>query len=241
MTVSLLKENRGTIESRLRGIRESVESAAADTGRDPSGIKLIAVTKGFGTEALELADSLGLDAVGENRVRTAVDKQESLPEALVDRLEWHMIGHVQSNKVKYLLGKFSLLHSVDRGSLISELDKRLSREGLRQDVLLQVNVSGEESKYGATPEQAPEVLGEICESEVLIPRGLMTMAPRTDDQSVIRETFAGCRRLRDDLESQLNVDLPELSMGMTNDYPEAVREGATMLRIGRGLFGERPD
>lgn len=152
-----------------------------------------------------------------------------------------MIGHVQSNKVKYLIGEFDLVHSVDRMSLIDELEKRLSREGLKQSVLLQVNVSGEKSKHGADPEDAPRVLEMILQADSLSVDGLMTMAPHTDRESVLRETFARCRDLRDDLARRFDVQFPELSMGMTNDYPQAIREGSTMLRLGRALFGERPN
>lgn len=152
-----------------------------------------------------------------------------------------MIGHVQSNKVRYLLGEFDLIHSVDRKSLIDELEKRLDRENQEQSVLLQVNTSGEESKHGADPEEAPRILEMILETDHLSVQGLMTMAPYTEQNRVLRETFARCRELRDQLSGRFDVSLPELSMGMTNDYRQALREGSTMLRLGRALFGERPE
>lgn len=219
-------------------LRERIEDACDRAGRDPAAVSVVAVTKGFPVDTIRDAVRLGYDRIGENRVRRAIEKKEQTsPETDV---EWHMIGHVQSNKVRYMVGEFDLVHSVDRKSLIDELEKRSSRENVNQDVLLQVNVSGEESKHGAEPPDAERVLEQILATESLRPRGLMTMAPRTDDESVLRETFAECRRLRNRLSESFGVDLPELSMGMTNDYPQAILEGSTMLRIGRGLFGERP-
>lgn len=238
--MSSLTEPPETVEENVRNLGRTIQRTAEDAGRDPESLKLIAVTKGFNRDVVELAASLGLRAIGENRVREAVEKKESLSEPAVKDLEWHMIGHVQSNKVKHLLGHFELIHSLDRESLLDELDKRLSRNGLRQSVLMQVNVSGEESKHGISPEEAPGLLERILEAEPLDCRGLMTMAPLTDERELIRRTFANCRSLRDSLEDEFEVELPELSMGMTNDYQEAIREGSTMVRIGRGLFGERP-
>lgn len=200
----------------------------------------MAVTKGFPVEIIREAARAGLTDIGENRVRRAVEKKDELGDE-AEPLKWHMIGHVQSNKVRYLLGDFELLHSVDRESLIDELEKRLDRGNLDQSVLLQVNTSGEESKYGADPEEAPRVLELILETDHLSVGGLMTMAPYTDRDSVLRETFARCRKLRDQLSGRFDVSLPELSMGMTNDYRQALREGSTILRLGRALFGERPE
>lgn len=236
-----IDERREAIETRHRDLSRTIRNVSQDVGRSPEDVTLIAVTKGFGPEAIELARELDLGAVGENRVRNAVEKKNSLSERITGELEWHMIGHVQSNKVKHLLGEFELIHSVDRSSLLEELTKRLSRNDLTQRVLMQVNVSGEESKYGADPDESSRLLTEILESDVLSISGLMTMAPYTDDENVLRETFAGCRKLRDRLEDRFDVELPELSMGMTNDYEAAIREGSTMLRIGRGIFGERPE
>lgn len=228
------------LRERHEVLREAVDNACERAGRDPDDVKVVAVTKGFPVDAIREAVRLGYDRIGENRVRRAVEKKEETGE-LSGEVEWHMIGHVQSNKVRYLVGEFDLIHSVDRPSLIDELEKRSSRQDVTQDVLLQVNVSGEESKHGADPEEAKDVLERVLSTESLRVRGLMTMAPHTDDTTVLRGTFERCRTLRDDLEGRFGVDLPELSMGMTNDYPQAILEGSTMLRIGRGLFGERPE
>ncbi len=210
-----------------------------DIDRSPDEVDIIAVTKGFPTWKIRAIREFGLTDVGENRIQRALEKKDELGDEVASP-QWHMIGHVQSNKVKYLLGEFDLIHSVDRKSLIDELEKRLGQADREQSVLLQVNVSGEESKYGADPENASRVLEMILRTDCLSVEGLMTMAPRTDQESVLRETFSGCRDLRDELARDFDVRLPELSMGMTNDYPEALREGSTMLRLGRALFGERP-
>jgi len=217
-----------------------VDEACREAGRSRKNVKIVAVAKGFPIGKIRTARELGLTDIGENRVRQSVEKKNELGSE-ADPLRWHMIGHVQSNKVKYLLGEFDLIHSVDRQSLIDELEKRLGRENREQSVLLQVNVSGEQSKHGADPEDASRVLEMILRTDYLSVEGLMTMAPHTDQKSLLRETFARCRKLRDDLAESFDVTLPELSMGMTNDYPQALLEGSTILRLGRALFGERPD
>lgn len=227
-------------ESRFRSVHRTIRKVADETERDPQSITLIAVTKGLPVQVIQQALNHGIDHIGESRVRQAVSRKDEVG-SVSEEADWHMIGHVQSNKVKDLLGEFDLIHSVDRPSLVDELQKRLSRRDLTQSVLLQVNVSREDSKYGATPEETPRVFEMILEASRLSIRGLMTMAPYTDDESVLRSTFADCRSLREKLQESYGVDLPELSMGMTNDFPQAIKEGSTMLRIGRGLFGERPD
>lgn len=226
---------------RWKEVKDRVRSVADDHGRDPDSLQIIAVTKGFDASLIKNVRDGSFGRVGENRVQEALDKKATLADDCVSDLEWHFVGHLQSNKVRKIIGEFDLIHSVDRTSLIDELDKRLSRNELEQDVLMQVNVSGEESKYGVGPDKAHEIAGEVLETVGLNLRGLMTIAPWTDDESVLKETFSSCRRLRNDLEDQFDTTLPELSMGMTNDYHIAIEEGATMLRLGRALFGERPD
>jgi len=229
------------LSENVESVTETIDQSARQCDRDPGDIKLVAVTKGFGPDVIESASRHGLRSFGENRAGEALDKKRNIPSDRLDGCEWHFIGHLQSNKVKDVLGQFDLVHCMDRLSLIKEFDKRLSRESIRQDVLIQVNVSGEESKHGATIEEAPEVTEEVLSRETLNLRGLMTIAPWTDDETVLRDTFRRCRKLRDRLENQFDTKLPELSMGMTNDYEVAIEEGATILRIGRALFGERPD
>ncbi len=200
--------------------------------------EIIAVTKGFPASLCRRAVRAGFDRLGENRVSEGLSKREELSDLSVN---WHMVGHLQSNKVRKLNGAFSLIHSLDRSSLLEEFRKRLSRDDREQDVLLQVNVSGEESKHGADPEEAHSLLNAVSDVPELHVRGLMTMAPRTEDRDRLNRTFERCRQLRDRLEERTDWELPELSMGMTNDYPQAIRQGATMVRLGRVLFGERPD
>ncbi|MGM0380587.1 MAG: YggS family pyridoxal phosphate-dependent enzyme [bacterium] len=218
----------------LDELKETAEAA----GRKPSEVKVIAVTKGFDNQLIKEAWKFGFRHFGENRVGEALDKKHELRKKLPG-IKWHMIGHVQSKKARRITGEFELIHSMDRHSIVKKLAKRLQIMGNKQHILLQVNVSGEESKYGATPEEAPRLVEEILEYDPYILDGLMTMAPWTDDEKVLRETFSTCRRLRDRLAEDFAIDLPELSMGMTNDYKQAIQEGATMLRLGRLLFGER--
>lgn len=230
----------GTLQQNLREVRSEVRRACEDVGRDSNRVELVGVTKGFGSEVVRRALEAGLTRIGENRVSESLEKMDTLSD-VASEPEWHMVGHLQSNKVRRILGVFDLIHSIDRRSVIEEIDKRFGREGRTQAVLMQVNVSGESSKYGVSPEAAPKLLETMLNRESLEVRGLMTMAPWTDRESVLRGTFSRCRKLRDRLQESFDVALPELSMGMTNDYPQAVREGATLLRLGRRLFGERPD
>ncbi len=224
----------------LREVRSDVRRLCEAAGRDPDGVEIVAVTKGFGPSVVRGALEAGLTRIGENRVSESLEKMEALKEH-GDGLEWHMVGHLQSNKVRRIVGAFDLIHSIDRTSVVEEIDKRYAREDRTQDVLMQVNVSGESSKYGVSPEDAPRLLETMLDRDTLRVRGLMTMLPLTDEKAVQRDVFARCRKLRGRLEESLDVSLPELSMGMTNDYRAAVREGATLLRLGRRLFGERPD
>ena len=217
-----------------------LEKAALKAGRKPAKIKVIAVTKKFDLGLIRKAWDYGFRHFGENRVSEAINKKHELRRTELKKANWHMIGHLQSKKARKVVGEFVLIHSVDRSSLIQELSKRVRMMGETQPILLQVNVSGEKSKYGAAPDQAPALVKDILKSGPLDLQGLMTMAPWTDDEKILRGTFAACRRLRDELEERFDIQLPELSMGMTNDFSQAMQEGATILRLGRFLFGERP-
>jgi pyridoxal phosphate enzyme (YggS family) len=228
-------------EQRWNEVRDRIEQVLDSCDRPTEDVKLVAVTKGFPAPLIERAHGAGFRMFGENRVGEALDKKEGLPSEVVESSEWHFIGHLQSNKVRKIPGEFDLIHSVDRMSLVKEIDKRMGRESLTQNVLMQVNVSGESSKHGVEPDRADELAREIMDRDPIHLRGLMTMAPWTDDEDVLRETFRRCRDCRDRLEDQLDTALPVLSMGMTNDYEIAIEEGSTMLRLGRALFGERPD
>jgi len=198
-------------------------------------VTLVAVTKGFGLDAVEAALGAGLTELGENRVQEALEKIDTPAGA---RATWHLIGHLQRNKAKQVPGRFALVHSVDATALALELERRAAERGVTQRVLLQVNVAGETQKSGCPPEEAPALARAAAALPHVKLEGLMTMAPFTNDESVQRRTFRGLRVLRDALQEE-GLWLPALSMGMSGDYGAALEEGATMLRLGTALFGPR--
>jgi len=197
-------------------------------------VTIVAVTKTHGPDAVEAAIAAGITAVGENRVQEALSKQDALPGAPI---EWHLIGTLQRNKAKHAAGRFTLIHSVDREDLAQELDRR-TPEGRTQAILVQVNCSAEPQKGGVEPDALTGLLDALRGHPQLVVRGLMTMAEFTDDPVVQRRTFKLLRTLRDEAETR-GHRLPELSMGMSGDYLVAIEEGATMVRLGTLLFGER--
>jgi PLP dependent protein len=197
-------------------------------------VRIIAVTKTHGVEAVRAAVGAGLTDVGENRVQEALAKQDAAGDLAV---AWHLIGTLQRNKARHVVGRFVLVHSVDRGDLAQELDRRVAPEA-RQPVLVQVNCSDEAQKGGVAPDDLPHLLDDLARLERLEVRGLMTMSALTDDQAEQRRAFRRLRVLRDEAEGR-GHRLAELSMGMSGDYPIAVEEGATMIRLGTVLFGER--
>src|SRR6266853_996958 len=199
-------------------------------------VTIVAVTKGFGTDAVRAALAAGIADIGENRVQEAVQKQDELgPGDKGLGIRWHLIGHLQRNKARVVPGRFEMVHSVDSLELANELDKRAT--GLR--VLLQVNVAGESQKSGCAPEDAAALARQVAALEHLRLEGLMTMAPLTDDVDVQRRIFRGLRVLRDRIKEEEGLWLPTLSMGMSGDYASAAQEGATVIRLGTVLFGTR--
>ena len=221
----------------FEALPERLAQVRADIAqRAPQPVTIVAVTKGFGVDAVRAAVAAGLLDVGENRVQEAVRKQQELgAESQEPGIRWHLIGHLQRNKAKLVPGRFELVHSVDSLALATELDRHAS--GMR--VLLQVNVAGEEQKSGCAAGEAPELARQISALGNLRLEGLMTMAPFTDDVSVQRRTFRGLRVLRDRMKEEHGLWLPTLSMGMSGDYATAVAEGATVIRLGTVLFGAR--
>lgn len=217
----------------LARVREAVEKHQA-MGGWTHPVRIVAVTKTHGPEAVRAALAAGLADVGENRVQEALQKQAALAELPV---AWHLIGSLQRNKAKHAVGRFALIHSLDRADLAAELDRRMAPGG-RQAVLVQVNCSDEPQKGGADPDGLPGLLDELDRFERLELRGLMTMSALTGDAEEQRRAFRRLRELRD-AEGRRGRRLPELSMGMSGDYPVAVEEGATMIRLGTVLFGER--
>ena len=222
------------LPGRLAQVRETISRHQA-LGGWGHPVTIVAVTKSHGPEAVRAALAAGLRIVGENRVQEALAKQDQLLDAPV---EWHLIGTLQRNKARHAVGRFALIHSVDRLDLARELDRRVP-DGRRQPVLVQVNCSNEPQKGGVEPESLGPLLDGLRELARLDVRGLMTMAAFTADAAERRRTFRSLRTLRDEAEAA-GDRLPELSMGMSGDYPVAVEEGATMVRLGTVLFGERP-
>jgi pyridoxal phosphate enzyme (YggS family) len=215
------------LPERLAHVRAELARAAEHP------VTIVAVTKGFGTDAIHAALAAGLADIGENRVQEAMQKQDALRGQ--PGIRWHLIGHLQRNKAKVVPGRFELVHSIDSLELARELDRRAS-DTVR--VLLQVNVAGESQKSGCTPHEARALARQIAALGQLRLEGLMTLAPLTDDVEVQRRTFRGLRLLRDTIKED-GVWLPTLSMGMSGDYATAVAEGATMIRLGTALFGPR--
>jgi PLP dependent protein len=221
------------LPARLAAVREMVARGQA-VGGWHHPVRIIAVTKTHGAEAVRAALAAGLFEIGENRVQEALQKQATLSDLTV---EWHLIGSLQRNKARHAAGRFALIHSIDRADLAVELDRRMPTDR-RQAVLVQVNCSDEPQKGGVAPESLPELLDQIRALERLQVQGLMTMSALSGDSSEQRRAFRELRRLRDAAELSGHV-LPELSMGMSGDYAVAVEEGATMIRLGTVLFGER--
>ena len=216
---------------------QRIAEAAERAGREPSDVTLVAVSKGFGIETIKQAATAGLTVFGENRVQEAAEKISVLPSSL----EWHMLGHVQSNKAKQAVALFDRIHSVDNIRLANALARHAEDQNRCTPILIQVNVTGKESQFGFPPTDVPAVARSIAACTGLRIDGLMAIASFTEDEATLRAEFRTLRQLREELES-IVPDHPcqELSMGMTNDYPIAIEEGATIVRVGRALFGERP-
>jgi pyridoxal phosphate enzyme (YggS family) len=225
------------IRQRLAECRERIDAARERSGRDQRVI-LVAVTKTHPPEVLEAARDAGLEDVGENRVGELEEKVGALGR---EAFRWHLVGHLQRNKAARALDRFDLLHSLDSLRLARTLSAEAAGREALVRVLVQVNTSGEASKYGLDPEEALKVLEQICALPGLAVEGLMTMAPYTDDQAVLRRTFRAARDLWELASGQVEGFRPlHLSMGMSNDYEIAVEEGSTLVRLGTALFGERP-
>jgi PLP dependent protein len=221
------------LPARLAAVGDTVARHQAVGGWRHS-VRIVAVTKTHGPEAVRAALAAGLRDIGENRVQEALQKQEALSRLPV---EWHLIGTLQRNKARHAAGRFALIHSIDRADLAAELDRRIPA-GARQAVLVQVNCSDEPQKGGVSPDSLPALLDQLWSLERIDVQGLMTMSALTDDLAEQRRAFRRLRELRDASERS-GHRLTELSMGMSGDYPIAVEEGATMIRLGTVLFGER--
>ncbi len=219
-------------------LRQSIGETARSAGREPDSIRLVAVSKHVPASDVLAAYAAGQTVFGENRVQELVVKAAELAGEMNG--QWHMIGTLQTNKVKHVVGLVSLIHSVDSLRLLETIERRAGQLDLFQEVLLQVNVSGEASKHGLSPDALDPILERAGQLTHVRIRGLMTMAPLFDDPERTRPVFALLRELRDRLAARHGLtSLTELSMGMTGDYRQAIREGATLIRVGSALFGYR--
>ncbi len=214
-------------------ILDSIDSNKRDK------VRILSVSKSHPVEALSNAYESGLRVFGENYVQEMVDKYDTISEEMKKNIEWHFIGHLQTNKVKYIAPFVNCIHSVYKLKLAKEISKRAKDNNRTINILLQVNTSGEESKSGCTPKEAKDIVKNILELENIKMIGLMTISGLESTNEERKEEFKLLRKLRDDIEKDLSIDLPELSMGMTSDYHEAIEEGATMIRIGTAIFGKR--
>ena len=220
-----------------RAVEEKVRNACKKAGRSREEVTLIAVSKTKPVSMIEELLPLGVRDFGENKVQELTAKEEVLPKDI----RWHMIGHLQRNKVKYVIDKACMIHSVDSLRLAQEISKEAVKHDLVMPVLIEVNVAGEESKFGVSVEEAPSLVGEAAKLPGIQVKGLMTIAPNVDDPEENRNVFRNLRKLSVDIREKNfdNVTMNVLSMGMTGDYEVAIEEGATHVRVGTGIFGER--
>src|SRR5579883_1969308 len=229
--------NQEQLTENIAQVRARIAEAAERAGRDPAEITLVAVSKTRPVELVEMAYNLGVTNFGENRVQEALPKIAHFhPEGL----RWHLIGHLQSNKAGKVVEPFFYVHSVDSLHLAQRLSRYAQEVGKRLSILLQVNVAGEASKEGMALSEVPDLARQIAALPALTIEGLMTIAPLVENPEEVRPVFRELRRLRDRLRTELPAsDWKHLSMGMTDDYEVAIEEGATIVRVGRAIFGER--
>ena len=221
-----------TVKERIEKLKEQIKEALARAGRENESITIVGVTKGIDIPRIIEGIENGINILGENRVQEAREKisQITLP------CQWHLIGHLQKNKVKYAVKLFKMIQSVDNEELAELINKKTPE---RMDILIEINTSGEPQKYGVSPDEAGKLVESILNLPNLRLLGLMTVGPYPVDEKKSRKAFALLRETRDRLEKEFGISLPILSMGMTEDFEYAILEGANMLRIGRGIYGER--
>ena len=221
----------------LQQVNANIEKACAAVSRDPGEVTLVAVSKTKPVSMLEEIYAEGIRTFGENKVQELTEKYDQLPADI----KWHMIGHLQRNKVKYIVDKVSLIHSVDSYRLAEEINIQAKKHQVTVPILIEVNVAGEDTKFGVRPEETLQLVEEIASLENVRIQGLMTIAPFVEDPEENRVHFRRLKQLSVDIDSKNidNVHMEILSMGMTNDYMVAIEEGATMVRVGTGIFGAR--
>ena len=226
------------ITKNLSRIRRRIEQAAARCGRDPASVRLVAVSKTVSAESVKAAINAGMCLLGENYIQEAREKIAAL---MGSPASWHFIGHLQTNKARFAVELFDLIHSVDSLKLARELDKQARRQNKVQPILIQVNIAEEKSKSGITEQAAPQLIREVSRCSNLSVKGLMTMPPFFNAPEKVRPYFKALRQLASRI-AAMNIDgvtMAELSMGMTGDFEVAVEEGATIVRVGTAIFGER--
>ena len=224
-----------SIADNVRKVRDNIAAAAARVGRAPSDVTVVAVTKTHGADAVNAIVDAGIADVGENRVQEFLEKAPRVERPC----RWHLIGTLQSNKATKAIGRFEMFHAVDRPKIAETLSRLGVEHGVTTRVLVEVNTSGESTKHGVAAEETPDMAARVEALPALELVGLMTLGPLTEDRSAIRRSFQSLFRLREKIDTTLGRHLPHLSMGMSDDYEIAVEEGATIVRLGRVLFGPR--
>jgi pyridoxal phosphate enzyme (YggS family) len=223
------------IRENLERVRAQIREAAGKAGREAEDIQLIAISKTHDAERVREAHAAGQNVFGESRVQEARTKLPELPSSL----RWHFVGHLQKNKIRHALPLFELIHSVDSLELARDIDRIAQEEGLHPRVLLEVNVAGEGSKFGFPPDKLRDEMESLLSLGRLSIEGLMALPPIAPEAEASRKFFVQLRERRDALEKEFDMKLPQLSMGMTNDFTVAIEEGATLVRVGTAIFGER--
>ena len=228
---------KAVITSNLVDVQQRIANACKKSGRTVEEVSLISVSKTKPIEMIQIAYDQGMRVFGENKVQELCDKYEKL----ASDIQWHLIGHLQRNKVKYIVDKVTMIHSVDSVRLAEQIELEARKKQVDVDVLIEVNVAGEDTKFGVTPEETLNLVTEIAKFPHVHIKGLMTIAPYVENPEENRVHFKKLKELSIDIKSKNidNVCMNELSMGMTNDYEVAVEEGATFVRVGTGIFGER--
>ncbi len=225
------------IKDNLNEVKDRVAQASIRSGRQPEDITLIAVTKTLPVDVINAAMTFGVTDIGENKVQEVMDKYD----VILNEPKWHLIGHLQTNKVKYIVDKVSLIHSVDSLRLAEEISKRSEKVEKVMDILIQINVADESTKFGIQREEIFELVEQVAELPNIRIKGLMAIAPNTDDEAALRKYFSEMKDIFETLKKTMynKTDMTYLSMGMSNDYEIAIEEGANMVRIGTGIFGAR--
>lgn len=226
-----------SLEERLKDVNERIARAAEKSGRKREDITLIAVTKTHPTDLINEAIALGVTDIGENKVQEVVNKYDDVSK----NVNWHLIGHLQSNKVKYIIDKVKLIHSVDSIKLLDEIERQAVKHGVKKEVLIQINISGEESKFGIKPEEVYEYMEYAKNLTAVTISGLMTVAPKVDNPVANTLHFDNINKIYVDIQQKKydNVNMKYLSMGMSGDFEVAIENGANMVRVGSAIFGLR--